>query len=352
MLVERAARSFTHLETRPRRHGGLAALGRFLAASAALAAGMFATGQAAAFCRTTTCPFPAGFVPTGGQCEPADFDALCASMDPPVRNLPVFWKNACVSYDINANASKQVPYDKAVALFAEAFARWTDTTCTSPAKGRVSIDTKNLGPVACDKVQYSSDQGNQHVIIFYDKDWPYPEDTVNTLGLTTITFDPDTGEIYDADMAINSGPNIPLSVGDPVPDGGYDLQSIITHEAGHFLGMAHSPDPNATMYAQYEPGSTSKRMLSPDDTAGICSIYAADGNRAVGASVADGGVVPEGPCDPTPRHGWQSVCAQPLGCGVDWPPTRSGGRGFAALGLGALAFGAARARLRARPSRM
>jgi hypothetical protein len=216
----------------------------------------------------------------------------------------------------------------------------------------VSIDTKNLGPVECDKVQYSSDQGNQHVIVFYDKDWPYPEDTVNTLGLTTITFDPDTGEIYDADMAINSGPNIPLAVGDPVPDGGYDLQSIITHEAGHFLGMAHSPDPNATMYAQYEVGSTSKRVLSTDDTAGICSIYAADGNRAVGASVADGGVVAEGPCDPTPRHGWQSVCAQPLGCGVDWPATRGGGRGFAALGLGALAFGAARARLRARPSRM
>ncbi len=280
--------------------------------------------SAAAFCRTTTCPLPPGFAPADGECVPPDFDSWCASMNPPAPILPVFWANACVSYDIQASASDQVPYDKAVELFAQAFAKWTTTTCPYQGNGRVSIDVKNLGPVACDKVQYSSDQGNQHVIIFYDTGWPYPNDTINTLGLTTITFNPDTGEIYDADMAINSGPKFPLSLGDPVPDGGYDLQSIITHEAGHFLGMAHSPDPNATMYAQYEVGTTSKRMLSPDDTAGICSIYAADGNRAVSPSVADGGVVAEGPCDPTPRHGWQSVPgAQPPGCGSLTGPSSS-----------------------------
>ncbi len=318
---------------------------------AALAAGAFAGRDAAAFCRTTTCPFPAGFAPTGGECQPADFDALCASMDPPVKNVPVFWRNACVSYDISANASDQVPYDKAEQLLATAFAKWTGTTCTTPEKGRVSIDVKDLGPVSCNKVQYSSDQGNQHVIIFYDKDWPYPEDTVNILGLTTVTFDPDTGEIYDADMAIKSTPDTPLSLGDPVAVGGYDLQSILTHEAGHFLGMAHSPDPNATMYASYEVGSSSKRILSPDDTAGICSIYLSGGNRSVATSVADAGVVPEGSCDPTPRHGWQSVCAQPLGCDVGAPGTH-GNRGFSALAAGALALAAARARHRATPSRM
>lgn len=306
--------------------------------------------SAAAFCRTTTCPLPPGFAPTDGECVPPDYDSWCASMNPPAPNLPVFWANACVSYDIQAKASVQVPYDKAVELFAQAFAKWTTTTCPYQGNGRVSIDVKNLGPVACDKVQYSSDQGNQHVIIFYDTGWPDPTDTVNMLGLTTITFNPDTGEIYDADMAINSGANIPLSLGDPVPPEGYDFQSIIAHETGHFLGMAHSGDENATMFAHYNVGQTTMRTLSDDDKDGICSIYLPNGDRAVDLSVEPSGEVVEQACDPTPRHGWQSVCAQPLGCAVSDPGGRSG-TGFAALMVMAQAV-AAGARRRARPPGM
>jgi hypothetical protein len=271
-------------------------------------------------------------------------------MDPPAKNLPVFWSNACVSYDIQANASKQVPYDRAVEFFAAAFAKWTTTTCAGEGHGRVSIDVKNLGPVVCNKVQYSSDQGNQHVIIFYDTDWPYPNDTVNELGLTTITFNPDTGEIYDADMAINSGVNVPLSLGDPVPEGGYDFQSIITHETGHFLGMAHSGNDTATMFAHYTQGTTWMRSLSTDDTDGICSIYLPNGDRVVDRSVAASGTVMKDACDPTPRHGWQSVCAQPPSCSVSAPGARSG-TGFVALIAIAQAIAGA-ARRRARPPRM
>src|SRR5271170_7646186 len=89
--------------------GGARRLGRALAALAALTATGAAARDAEAFCRTTTCPFPAGFVPTDGQCEPPDIAARCASMDPPIVDLPVFWANACVSYDIQWQASKQVP---------------------------------------------------------------------------------------------------------------------------------------------------------------------------------------------------------------------------------------------------
>jgi hypothetical protein len=331
------------------RRGAKRALRRVLALGV-LTVCVTAARSAAAFCRTTTCPLPPGFVPTDGQCVPPDFDSWCASMNPPATNLPVFWANACVSYDIQENASKQVPYDKAVELFAQAFAKWTTTTCPYEGNGRVSIDVQNLGSVACDKVQYNSDQGNQHVIIFYDTDWPYPNDTVNTLGLTTITFNPDTGEIYDADMAINSGPNIPLSLGDPVPSDGYDFQSIITHETGHFLGLAHSGDLSATMFARYNMGQTTMRTLQDDDKFGICSIYLPNGNRAVDRSVEPSGEVVGQACDSTPRHGFQSVCGQPLGCSMAEPGTR-GGAGFAALIVMAQAV-AAGARRRARPPGM
>jgi MYXO-CTERM domain-containing protein len=285
-----------------------------------MTASVAATGDAHAFCRTTTCGLPPGFSPEGDQCEPDDFAQRCASLDPPVKILPVYWSNACISYDIQKNASQQVPYATADTLFAAAFAKWTGTACGATddsAAGHVSIAVTDLGPVDCDQVQYSSDQGNQHVIIFHDDVWPH-DDSSNTLGLTTITFDPDTGEIYDADMEINSTPGVPLSLGATVPSGGYDFQSIIQHETGHFLGMAHSGDVQATMFAHYMPGTMTMRQLTLDDMDGICSIYHPDGARSVDPSVSSSGTLPEAACDPTPRHGFQSECAQPqhAGCAI------------------------------------
>jgi hypothetical protein len=267
-------------------------------------------GEAKAFCRTQTCPLPADFAPSSYGCVPPDFVQYCASLSTPIVPVPIWWKNAVVSYDIQQDASKDLPYEQVAPVIAHAFSTWTSTTCAGG--GRVSIDVRDLGPVACDQVQYNADQGNVHLIVFRDDFWPH-NDPYNTLALTTVTFDHETGEIFDADMEINA--TVGLSIGDPVPAGGYDFESIVTHEAGHFLGMAHSGDMAATMFYYYSPGSTTKRMLTADDEAAICATYPSDGTRSVAASVAAGGKVIESPADPTPRHGFQSQCAQPPGPG-------------------------------------
>jgi hypothetical protein len=292
---------------------------------------------ALAFCRTMACPLPPDFAPQPGACVPDDFTSWCASQSPPDKAIPVWWRSECVSYDLQQNASRQVPYATADAMFAVAFAKWTSLDCPGPTgaddSARVSIDVRDLGPVACDQVQYNQDQGNQHVILFHDDVWPH-DDQYNTLGLTTVTYDPDTGEIYDADMEINA--TVPLSLGDPVPADGYDLMSIITHESGHFLGMAHSGDLHATMFAIYTPGDTTMRTLSADDISGLCSIYPPDGMRAVDPSVADGGAVMEDMCDPTPRHGFSTQCAQPpsKGCAVSGSPQPGAELALALGGIG------------------
>jgi hypothetical protein len=277
-----------------------------LTALAILAASRGALG----YCRTLSCSVP-GFDPSeDGECAPPDLAVLCGQQTPPVVTpVPLWWRNACVGYDIQQDASIQVPYATAAQVAAQSFSKWTETLCpVASSWGRVSIDVRDLGPVSCDKVQYNMNQGNQHLIVFRDNG-ATDFDTNNTLGLTTVTFDPTTGEIYDADMEINS--SVTLAVSDPVPPDGYDFQSIVTHEAGHFLGLAHSVETTATMYAQYVPGSTSKRILSADDMAGICAIYAPGGTRSVDPSVDASGSVEEDACDPTPRHGFQSECAQP-----------------------------------------
>jgi hypothetical protein len=315
-----------------------------LLAVAALASVEASVRTAAAFCRTTTCQLPPSFSPEPGECAPPDYESYCASRNQKV--LPLYWANACVGYDIQQNASKFVPYDTATDLFSKAFGQWTGINCGA---GRVSIDTANLGPVSCDKVQYNSDQGNQHVIILYDTDWPHEDDTVNTLGLTTMTYNPDTGEIYDADMEINTS-KAPLVVEGPLPAVPfYDFQSIIQHETGHFLGLAHSGDASATMYAHYTPGTTSMRVLSTDDKDGLCSAYLPDGNRAVDPSVAPSGTLKGATCDPTPRHGFQSACATSQKCSLSASPTGRGlpGTGYA-LGLAAALGFARRARRKRR----
>jgi hypothetical protein len=76
----------------------------------------------------------------------------------------------------------------------------------------------------------------------------------------------------------------------------YDLQSILTHEVGHFIGIAHSPDPGAVMFASYAPGSTAQRELHPDDIEAVCAIYPSTS---------------EAPCNTEPRGGFGPRCDDP-----------------------------------------
>ena len=52
-----------------------------------------------------------------------------------------------------------------------------------------------------------------------------------------------------------------------------DTQSVMTHEFGHALGLGHSAEGSATMWAALGPGGTRKRSLHADDIAGLQAIY-------------------------------------------------------------------------------
>jgi hypothetical protein len=260
---------------------------------AAVASVLATPVTAHAFCRTTTASVPPNYNASGHGCY--------------TDGLLLFWRNACVGYSVQNNGSQGIPYGEAKRVIDLSFSTWMQAICTDSG-APVGISVSDLGPAECREVRYNPEGANQNLIVFLDDGWPY-NDANNTLGLTTVTFNADTGEIYDADMEINAtGRN--LSTTDQVPANGFDLQSVITHEAGHFLGLAHATDSKATMFAAYKPGTTALRTLTPDDVDGVCAIYPNTTTRTVSASVSASQTVPADACNATPRHGLASACAE------------------------------------------
>lgn len=292
--------------------------------------------EAAAFCRTTTAPVPPSYDAARRGCI--------------TTGLPLFWKGACVTYSLQQEGLSGTSFEDISRVIGQSFATWTEASCGS---GRVGVSVFDIGAVACSEVRYNTNAPNQNVIVFRQDTWPY-SDASNTLGLTTITFNADTGEIYDADMEINA--TSPLSLAEDVPSQGYDLLSIVTHEAGHFLGLAHAVDSDATMFAAYKPGTSSLRSLTSDDVSGLCTIYPDEGTRSVDVSVAANGILASSTCSKTPRHGFSTECfaeEDEGGCSVSPGREASGARasllGVASvMGLGALGARLRRARARGR----
>lgn len=274
-------------------------LGRARGARAArFALGLISTAvlatprPAAAYCRTTTQAIPPDYSPTRGCFTSGHL---------------LFWRNACVTYSVNEAGSRSIPFSTAQAIIDKSFGHWMGVAC--PASGEAAgITVINAGSVACGEVKFNKIGRNQNVIVFRDDSWPYL-DANSTLGLTTVTFNSDNGEMFDADMEINaSGRN--LSATDTVPTNGFDLESVITHEAGHFFGLAHATDQDATMFASYKPGRSDLRSLEADDANGLCAIYPDDQTRVVSPAANASGTLKADACKDEPIGGFTRLCTE------------------------------------------
>ncbi|HVE83653.1 MAG TPA: matrixin family metalloprotease [Myxococcales bacterium] len=162
-----------------------------------------------------------------------------------------------------------VSWATALQTIQNSFARWVagNVGCTSWSSTYRGTFTTPAGQAAVNGTD------SQDLVIFLggtQLGWTWQHDAA-TLALTTTTFYTGTGEIFDADMEINN--NFSWKAGGEGNQAtGYDLESIVTHEAGHFLGLSHTPASTAVMYASFAPGEV-RSNLSSADLDDVCGVY-------------------------------------------------------------------------------
>jgi hypothetical protein len=195
-----------------------------------------------------------------------------------ISSVPIRWASNTVTVYLAASVSAPPANIKAGSdvegTVRRALRRWSDAA-------NINFDVRSGGP---DAVGTSNDGFNVISVAAANSSFV----SAANPGRTRVSFDPATGAIAEADVAVN--PNQPFSTDGT--HGTYDLESTLVHEIGHFIGLDHSGLVGSSMQPRqaqnfnsgsYNLTQTTVRTLSDDDAAAARAIYGQRTSRAVGS---------------------------------------------------------------------
>jgi hypothetical protein len=205
-------------------------------------------------------------------------DPGCAEgpgVDCPHRGTPLSWRSFPVLYFINSDAS---------GLSLSAVRSPIDTAFSTWQSGSRSGITFAFGGQSHNG---SNGQDGQNTI-----SWQSLTNATDTFAQTVLTFDTQSGEILDADVELNRNFQfgvLPAGEDDP-SDPTVDVQAVLTHEAGHFLGLDHENrfGQQVVMFFSDTTGDTTHRALTGDDLSGVRAIYPSSGGATGGGGNGGG----------------------------------------------------------------
>jgi hypothetical protein len=275
------------------------------------------------YCRTRSC----------NHTDPAAADACqhdqaCLDRGEPdeccvTSGVPIAWPESCVTFSAQKDGSRLrgISFDTFDRALESALYKWSHVDCGGGE--RPTIEIFDRSPVECAEVSYRRPGAN--IWMFRDADWPHAP---TALALTTVSFGSVSGAIVDADVELNSH-GFQITAGDAGVSN--DLEAIVTHEAGHTLGLGESGVVGGTMYGYYRPADTSIRTLREDDIQGICAVYPRGRDAR--------------PCNPF--SGFSSTCAARThqGCALTGGVDHRSGSLVGCLALGGIALGRRRRRV-------
>lgn len=218
--------------------------------------------EAGAFCRTTTC-------------NPAREACAIAPEGCVEDGLPLRHTRMPIVFRFRRGGLSTLIREEARAAVRAGFRRWSDVVC--PSGLRTSLRFEEGEELEVDKPLDADARASESFGIFFrDTGWPH-KDPDATYALTTLDSSKRTGVIRYADIQLNTAVHA-LSTGDQ--ETGIDLQIVVTHEVGHYIGLAHSRAENAIMAEalctggdRCERGKVAARRLAADDLAAVCALY-------------------------------------------------------------------------------
>ncbi len=220
-------------------------------------------GDASAFCRLTTCD------PNRGEdCRTNDNGCIR-------DGVPLKWKSLPIVYRFHRSGSEKLDDSGMRAAVRRAFDEWENVECNA---GRTSLRFQEGSDIDDDKPIGVEEVPEKFGIYFRDDEWPH-DNSEESLAMTNQLYGKDSGRIDYADIEVNTAlTNFRLT--DDEDKSLVDLQAVMTHEVGHYIGLAHSNDPESIMVTSYCQNndrcgdSTDRaRQLSDDDRAAVCAAY-------------------------------------------------------------------------------
>ncbi|MGC8991408.1 MAG: matrixin family metalloprotease, partial [Verrucomicrobiia bacterium] len=116
---------------------------------------------------------------------------------------------------------------------------------------------------------------NTNVVFWAKKSTWVAGGKVNILGATAVTFIARAGWVLvGADLVLN-GVNYSWATNPDTVGTSYFVESIVTHEIGHFIGLEHSPLGAATMFYRDTAGIGTYLGLSTDERLAVQFLYPA-----------------------------------------------------------------------------
>jgi len=205
--------------------------------------------------------------------QPSSFDLPASSQERPIR-----WQvesiQIALSTSLTAPSPAIKPESDVLGAVRRALASWSraaNVTFVEVASRAQSVSPTNDG----DGVSLITVAATAENLALFEEG--------NTTARTRVFYDPDKGEINEADIVINpfpySGDGTALQFSTDGTPGTYDLESTLAHEIGHLLGLNHSQVIGATMQAYQALNGTyglpaiSERTLSDADKAAVRGLY-------------------------------------------------------------------------------
>jgi hypothetical protein len=210
----------------------------------------------------------------------------------------LYWtENTTIVFRQNADGNPDTPGDSEFTAVSRSFATWQAENARCGSLRFVEGPRTTTRIVGYDETSAS----NENVVLFRQKvcsavvptgDRCLTDDDCGNkydcwqhaptaIAITTTSFHPKSGKIFDSDIELNAARFLFTSVDSPpCPSGMYDVtcvatdvENTVTHEVGHLLGLGHTNEVGSTMNPRADPGETAKRSLDPNSQKFVCDVY-------------------------------------------------------------------------------